>query len=88
MSPACRFLFTGIASFVVFCATQDVVRLAGERRYVRLQEEALSGRGPAVTVDGVMKPAVRDSVWQGLLSGGVTALAGMAATVRASRRKP
>ena len=80
-------MYTTLAAFVAFCTAQDVTRLAGERRYVRLQREALVGRGPVVTVDGVMKPAVRQSVQQGLLYGVVTALVGLTLNVRSTRRK-
>ena len=66
-----------LLAFAVFCVVQDVVTVAGAKRYARLQREALAGRGPHVTVDEVMKPAVASSVRQGLVWGGVVAVVGI-----------
>jgi hypothetical protein len=76
------------AALAVFCVVQDRVTADGARRYVRLQREALAGRGAAVTIDEVMGPANERSARQGLLWGGVVLGAGLAIAVaaRVSRR--
>ena len=79
---------TAAAALAVFCLVQDRVTAAGARRYVALQREAIAGRGPAVTIDGVMQPAIAQSVRQALAwSGGVAACGAAAALIvgRASR---
>jgi hypothetical protein len=80
--------FTLAASVVVFCVVQDRVTAAGARRYVALQTDALAGRGPAVTVDEVMRPAISRSVRLASLSGGAVAIVGIAASVVVRRRWP
>ena len=69
---------TFAAALVVFCIVQDRVTAEGARRYVALQKEALAGRGPAVTVDEVMRPAIARSVRLALLASGTVAVAGLA----------
>jgi hypothetical protein len=71
--------FTCAAAFVVFCVVQDRLTAEGARRYVALQKDALAGRGPAVTIDEVMKPTVARSVRLAFLSSGAVAAAGVAA---------
>jgi hypothetical protein len=58
---------------------------AAQVRYVRLQAEHAQGRGPAVTIPGVMDPAIRHGLW--LASGWTTTLAGagLALTLAAGR---
>jgi hypothetical protein len=68
---------TALAALVVFAVIQDRVTAAGARRYVALQRAALAGRGPAVTVDEIMGPAVAQSVHQGLLWGVVVLIGGV-----------
>ena len=63
----------------VFCVVQDRVTAAGARRYVALQRAALEGRGPAVAIDDVMRPAIARSVRLALLCGGGVGAAGAAA---------
>ena len=63
---------------------------AGARRYVMLQRAALAGRGPAVTVDAIMRPAIAQSVRDGLLWGGVVLASGVgiaAAVARAGTQR-
>jgi hypothetical protein len=72
---------TIVSALVVFCVVQDRVTAAGVRRYVSLQREALAGRGPVVTIEAVMTPAVRSSLRQALLWGGVVLLCGFALAV-------
>jgi hypothetical protein len=84
---------TALAALVVFAVVQDRVTAAGARRYVTLQRAALAGRGHAVTVDAIMRPAIAQSVHDGLLWGGVVLASGVgiAAAVAAravARRDP
>jgi hypothetical protein len=74
---------TALAAVVVFAVVQDRVTAAGARRYVALQRAALAGQGPAVTVDEIMRPAIAQSVREGLLWSGVVLVsgAGIAAAV-------
>jgi hypothetical protein len=44
---------------------------------VALQRAALAGRGPAVTVDEIMRPAIAQSVREGLLWGGAVLVSGV-----------
>lgn len=75
---------TALAAVVVFAVVQDRVTAAGARRYVALQRAALAGRGPAVTVDEIMRPAITESVREGLWWGGAVLVGGVgiAAAVR------
>lgn len=75
-----------LAAGIVFLAVQDREMGAGAGRYVAAQRAALAGRGPAVSVDEVMTPAVRDSVRRGLLWGGIVGAAGLAGTAVVARR--
>ena len=74
-------LFSLLAALVVFCSVQDRVTAAAARRYVVLQRTALASatRGPGI--DEVMQPAIRRSVRQGLMWGGVAMIAGLAAPI-------
>jgi hypothetical protein len=80
--------FTLAAAFAVFCVVQDRVTAEGARRYVRMQRSALAGRGPAVTVDDVMQPAISRSVRLGLLSSAGVLAAGAAAGLMVRFRWP
>ena len=68
---------TALVAVVVFAVIQDRVTAAGARRYVALQRAALAGRGSAVTVDEIMRPAIAQSVREGLLWGGVVLVSGV-----------
>jgi len=68
---------TALVAVVVFAVIQDRVTAAGARRYVALQRAALAGRGSAVTVDEIMRPAIAQSVHEGLLWGGVVLVSGV-----------
>ena len=78
-------VFAFAAAVVAFCVVQDRGTAAGARRYVSLQRAALAGRGPVVTVDEVMIPAVRRSVRDGLLWGGAIGAVGLAGAAAARR---
>lgn len=79
---------TFVVAFVVFCVVQDRVTAAGARRYVALQREALAGRGPAVTIDEVMRPAIEASVKYGVLSAAAVVITGwLAAGLGGGRRQ-
>ena len=86
--PRAIVVVTALAAFAVFCVVQDRVTAAGARRYATLQRDALAGRGHAVTIDEIMRPAVRESVHEGLLWGGGVLVAGlgMASAVARGRR--
>jgi hypothetical protein len=60
--PRTILLLTLAAALVVFAIVQDRVTAAGARDYVTQQRAALDGRAAPVTIDGVMRPAVRRSV--------------------------
>ena len=85
--PRVVLIVTAIAAFVVFAAVQDRVTAAGARRYVALQRDAMAGRGHAVTVDEVMRPAIERSVQQGLMWGGAVLVAGAGVAGVVSRRQ-
>ncbi len=80
---------TAAAALAVFCLVQDRVTAEGARRYVALQRDAIAGRGPAVTIDEVMQPAIDRSVRLALASSGAVAAFGAAAAMfvgRSARR--
>jgi hypothetical protein len=79
---------TFAAAVVVFCIVQDRVTAEGARRYVALQADAIAGRGPAVTIDEVMRPAVARSVRVASLCSGVVMMVGIAAGVVVRYRWP
>ncbi|HEY3092962.1 MAG TPA: hypothetical protein VGJ52_07685 [Vicinamibacterales bacterium] len=87
LRPRVVLIVTAIAAFVVFAVVQDRVTAAGARQYVALQRDALSGRGHAVTVDEVMRPAIERSVQQGLMWGGAVLIAGAGVAGVVSRRQ-
>jgi hypothetical protein len=87
MTTAARVVvFSFVAAVVVFCIVQDRLTAQGAREYVQLQRAASAGAGPAVTVDQVMKPAVRRSVLQAFRWSGVVMSAGLVAGGVVSRR--
>ena len=67
-----------IAALAVFCVVQDRVTADGVRRYVTAQRAAAAGQRPPVTIDEVMRPAVRNSFERALWSSGGVAAAGLA----------
>jgi hypothetical protein len=77
---------TVLAAVVVFCAVQDRETSAGVGRYISAQRAALAGRGPAVTVDEVMGPAIRASVRSGLTWSALVSAVGMFGVVLVARR--
>jgi hypothetical protein len=86
MRPRTIVVMAAIAAFVVFCIVQDRVTAAGAQRYAALQREALAGRGRPVTIDEIMKPAIEQSVQQGLLWGGGVMIAGFGVAGAVARR--
>jgi hypothetical protein len=78
--------WTVAAAVAVFCAVQDRETSAGVGRYVSAQRAALAGRGPAVTVDAVMLPAIRASVRGGLAWGGIVGAVGLSSAAIITRR--
>jgi hypothetical protein len=85
--PRAILIATAIAAVVVFAVVQDRVTAAGARRYVMLQRAALAGRSQAVTVEEIMRPAIAQSVREGLLWGGAVLVAGVAIAVAAAARR-
>ena len=79
-------VFTLIVAFALFCAVQDRVTADGARRYVDVQRAALGGEGAPLTIDEVMRPAIRSSVNQGLLWSGAVAAVGLGGAALWSRR--
>jgi hypothetical protein len=75
-------------ALAVFCIVQDRVTAAGARLYVALQKAALAQGGPAVTIDGVMQPAIARSVRLGLVSSGAVVAAGLGVGLVLRRRWP
>jgi hypothetical protein len=87
MRPRGVLIATALAAVVVFAVVQDRVTAAGARRYVALQRAALAGRGPAVTIDQIMRPAIAQSVREGLLWGGVVLVSGVGIAIAVSARR-
>jgi hypothetical protein len=70
------------AAAVVFAVVQDRVTASGARQYVELHEAAAAGRGHRVTVDEIMRPAVRRSIehasiWSAVILGAGALAAGI-----------
>jgi hypothetical protein len=80
-------ILTVIAAVATFAVVQDRVTAAGARRYVALQRSALAGAAEPVSIDEVVRPAVRRSVWYGALSGTAVLVAGLAVAGVAGRRR-
>ena len=70
-------IVAALGALAVFAVVQDRITAAGARRYVAVQRAALAGRGQPVTVDEIMRPAIRRSVQQGLMWGGLVLVAGV-----------
>jgi hypothetical protein len=79
-------LATLVAAVIVFLAVQDHEMGAGAGRYVAAERAALAGHGPAVSVDEMMRPAVRDSVRRGLMWSALVGAAGLTGTIVLTRR--
>jgi hypothetical protein len=79
-------LITAAAATMTFAVVQDRITAAGARRYVSLQREALARGDAPVTIDEVVRPAVRESVHQGLVWSSVVLAAGVAVAAFAARR--
>src|ERR1051325_6547640 len=88
LRPRAILVATAVAALVVFAVVQDRVTAEGARRYVALQRDAIAGRGQPVTVDEIMQPAIRHSVQQGLLWGGLVVVAGVGASIAIGRTDP
>ena len=86
LRPRAIILLTAVVALVVFAIVQDRVTAAGARRYVALQRDALAGRGQAVTIDEIMRPAIQRSVQQGLLWAGVVLVFGVGVAGAVRRR--
>jgi len=78
-------VFSCVAAVVVFAVVQDRVTVAGVGQYELAYRAAVAGRGPAVTIDDIMKPAVARGVQQGALWGGAVLVAGVGGTFAVRR---
>jgi hypothetical protein len=85
--PRAILIVTALAALVVFAVVQDRVTAAGARRYVALQRDAIAGRGHAVTVDEIMRPAIARSVRLGLMWAGVVVVSGVAIAAAVATRR-
>jgi hypothetical protein len=85
--PRAILIVTAIAALVVFAVVQDRVTAAGARRYVALQRDAIAGRGHAVTVDEIMRPAIARSVRLGLTWAAVVVVSGVAIAATVATRR-
>jgi hypothetical protein len=77
---------TVVAGIAVFCVVQDRVTAAGVRRYVSVQRDAIVRGTPAIAIDSVMQPAVRQSVVDGGLAGGFVILCGLSGAAMVTLR--
>ena len=75
-----------IMAAVVFCIVQDRVTATGARQYAELQRAAIEGKGDPVTIDQIMRPAVRRSVTQASVWSAVVMVAGAITAGMVGRR--
>ena len=87
LRPRAILIVTALVALVVFAIVQDRVTAAGARRYVALQRDAIAGRGQPVTIDEIMRPAIRRSVRQGLLWSGVVVVGGVGIAGAVGRKR-
>jgi hypothetical protein len=73
---------------VVWNVVFDAIVIQAGREYLTLQALHQQGRGPAVTIRGVMDPGVARAARTATLSGGAVGAAGLLATWLAARRRP
>ena len=83
-------IVAAVIALGAFAYMQDLWMAEAAGRYADLQRDALAGRGPAVTVTGVLEPAIRESVevgaaWGGGVFGAGAVIAGLVG--RGSRRR-
>lgn len=79
-------VFACIAAIVVFAVVQDRVTVAGVGEYVSAYRDRAAGGRPPVSIDEIMKPAVRRAAWRGALWGGAVLIAGLGGTIAMRRR--
>jgi hypothetical protein len=87
LRPRAIVVMSAVAAFAVFCVVQDRVTAAGARHYVALQRDAIAGHGPAVTIDQIMRPAIEQSVQQGLLWGAAVLVSGLTVAGAVARKR-
>ena len=75
-----------LAAVITFCLVQDAETSAGVGRYLTAQRAALAGHGPRVTIDGIMGPANRLALREGMTWSGRVAMAGLIAVLVYRRR--
>ena len=69
---------TLVAALVVFAVVQDRVTASGARQYVTLQRAALAAGGAPITIEQVMRPAIRRSARQGSMWAAMVMAGGLA----------
>ena len=79
--PRTVLLLALVTAVVVFCGVQDRGTASGARQYVDRQQAAAAGRGEPVSVDEIMRPAVRRSVEDASLWSALVLGAGVVAAV-------
>jgi len=72
---------------VVWNVVFDAAVVVAGRQYVYRQAEFIRGRGPEVSIPGVMRPAIRRGAREATLWGGLVAAGGLAAVAFARRAR-
>jgi len=72
---------------VVWNVIFDAAVVRAGRQYVYRQAEFMRGRGPEVSIPGVMRPAIERGAREATLWGGLVAASGLTAIVFARRAR-
>lgn len=72
-------IVTCVLAVAAFAIVQDRVTAAGARRYAATQREAIAVGRAGITIESVMAPAIRRSVWWASGGAAVVLLAGLGA---------
>jgi hypothetical protein len=84
--PRTILMIAAILAVVVFSVVQDRVTAGGARQYVELQRAAAEGQRTPVTIDEIMRPAVRRSVAQASVWSAVVMVTGAITAGMVGRR--
>jgi ABC-type Fe3+ transport system permease subunit len=77
-------VFTFVAAFAVFCVVQDRITAGGARRF-GVEAMAAIARHDRISVDAVMRPAIRRSVRLGLAAAAAVLVVGLGAAAVVAR---
>lgn len=77
---------TCVLAFATFAVVQDRVTAAAARSYAATQRSAIATGGSGVTIESVMAPAIRNSVWWASGSALVVLLGGLGAAALVRNR--